>query len=109
MASLWDMRAASLEVTRLVRGREYAEFERETILRYALERLLITVGEAARRISPEVRARHPEIPWRRIVGLRNILIHQYDVVISEQLWRVVTQQVPELLRLLDPLVTTPRA
>jgi len=59
------------------------------------------VGEAASRVSPEVRERHPSIPWRQIVAMRNRLIHGYDVLDFDVLWNTVTLEMPRLIAELE--------
>ncbi len=62
------------------------------------------MGEATKRLSSEFRAQYPEIPWKDIAGMRDILAHQYDRVNLNTLWDVVQTDVPELLALLEPLL-----
>jgi len=47
---------------------------------------------------------HPEIPWRSIIGMRNQLVHKYDDVDLDVVWRVVQHEIPELIALIEPLV-----
>ena len=65
---------------------------------------VIVMGEATKRLSPEFRAQHPEIPWKDIAGMRDILAHQYDRVNLNTLWDVIQSDIPELLALLEPLL-----
>ena len=62
------------------------------------------MGEATKRLSSEFRAQYPEIPWKDIAGMRDILAHQYDRVNLNTLWDAIQTDVPELLALLDPLL-----
>ena len=57
---------------------------------------LFVIGEAARHVDDEFRNAHPEIAWRRIIGLRNVLGHGYWVIDNETLWEVVQARIPEL-------------
>jgi uncharacterized protein with HEPN domain len=66
--------------------------------------LLEIVGEAASRIALEEQARHPEIPWSEIVGLRNRLIHGYDVVDLDILWKILTTDLPPLISALEAIL-----
>ena len=61
-----------------------------------VSRLLEIVGEAAKNIPDAVRAAHPEIPWRKLSGTRDILIHAYFHVDAERLWRTVTEDLSPL-------------
>jgi uncharacterized protein with HEPN domain len=62
----------------------------------AMLKLVEIVGEAATRISEPIKAAHPELPWREIVGTRNRLIHGYDAVDHDILWHIATADFPPL-------------
>ena len=65
---------------------------------------LIVIGEAVKRLSTEFRASHMDIPWSAIAGMRDHLVHGYDVVDLEEVWKTATVDVPSLLAALEPLV-----
>jgi len=69
----------------------------------ALIRLLEVVGEAANRVSEETRSRHDHIPWGDIIGMRNRLIHGYDVVDQETLWNTLTEALQVLVGQLEAI------
>lgn len=79
-------------------------FSRERIVQDAVIRNLEIIGEAVRHLSESLRARHPEIPWMRVAGLRDVLIHEYFGVQPERVWRVVEHRLPELKRLVETLL-----
>jgi uncharacterized protein with HEPN domain len=62
------------------------------------------IGEAARRLSQEFRDRHPKIPWRGWIGLRNVMAHEYDEIDHRRVWNVVKDRLPQLLEVLAPLL-----
>jgi uncharacterized protein with HEPN domain len=74
------------------------EFKTDRRAFYAATRALEIISEAARRLSPAVRERHPELPWRAIIGVGNVLRHNYDDVAEEQVWRTVLEDLPALDR-----------
>jgi len=103
-ALLWDMREACRAVAEFTAGVKYSRFEQDKMLRSAVERQFLILGEAARQVSSGFRDGHPEVPWRGLVGLRNVLAHEYGEVLVERLRLFAAQRVPELLTILDKLV-----
>jgi uncharacterized protein with HEPN domain len=69
---------------------------------------LLIVGEAVKRLSPEFRAAHPAVPWRLIAGTRDKLIHFYEGVDLEEVWKMVTSDLPQLIRQIEPLTPPTR-
>ena len=88
------------EALALVQGRSRSDLDTDRVLALALVRLLEIVGEASGRASEEIQERHPEIPWPQIIALRNRLIHGYDSVDNDILWRILTRDMPDLVRIL---------
>jgi uncharacterized protein with HEPN domain len=62
------------------------------------------LGETAKRVSPDFRDAHPEIPWRKIMGLRNVVVHEYFHVDVRRAWKIASRDIPELINALEPLV-----
>jgi uncharacterized protein with HEPN domain len=87
-----------------VEGKSRAEFDANENLRLAVTHLIQTIGEAARRVSPETCARHPEIPWSRMIGMRNKLVHDYTEINEDIVWPVATRNLLELIRVLEPIL-----
>ncbi len=75
-------------------GRE--RFFQEAMVQDAVLRNLEVIGEAAKRLDDAYRAAHPEVPWRALAGLRDVLIHQYEGVDLEKVWAIVEQELPSL-------------
>ena len=65
---------------------------------------LLVIEEATTRLSTDFRDAHPEIPWKRMIGMRNIMAHQYDNIDIDILWDVIHKSVPEMLEKVEPLV-----
>ena len=72
------------------------EFEANIMLQDAVFRRVEIFGEAAKHIPSALRTRYPDIPWQRISGLRDVLIHRYFGIIVEQVWQVATTEMPAL-------------
>jgi len=71
---------------------------------YAVLRALEIIGEATKNLSKEFRAKHREIPWRDIAGMRNKLIHEYFGVKLELVWRTVKNRLPELKKQISKIL-----
>jgi uncharacterized protein with HEPN domain len=99
-AYLWDMLQAANEITTMFANHDVAEFWEDRILQRALERCLEIIGEAARRMSETCKHNTPLIPWRAIIGQRNILAHEYGQIDHESLLRTATDDIPRLVELL---------
>jgi uncharacterized protein with HEPN domain len=104
---LLDMLEQARGVTRAVKDRTLEDYLGDEDLRLLIERRIEIIGEAARRVSPAFQEAHPEIPWRKIVGQRNVLAHDYGEIEDEIIWHVATISIPELITLLGPLVPEP--
>ncbi|RJP34021.1 MAG: DUF86 domain-containing protein [Actinobacteria bacterium] len=70
----------------------------------AVLRNLEIIGEAAKNVPSEVRQRHPDIPWGRMTGLRNIVSHEYFGIDLSIIWRIVTVNLPETEPLIEDLI-----
>lgn len=71
-ALLWDMLEAAKDIAEFTENIEFVDFNSNKMLRYAVERQLVVIGEAANHISEKFRILHPEISWRGIIGQRNV-------------------------------------
>lgn len=104
MSYLWDMRKYALEIIDIIKGVPHTKFVENKTIRYAIERLLLIVGEAANHVSREFQEQHPEIEWAQIIGLRSILAHEYGEVKMDKIYLAATKAVPALLENLEPLI-----
>jgi len=104
LAYLWDMCEATKEILAFVKGIHYTEFIQNRMIRYAVERQLLVLGEAANHVSVKFQEAHLEIPWRQMIGLRNVLAHEYGEIKVDRIWNAANISVPELLKVLQPLV-----
>ena len=73
-----------------------ALFLQSTLIQDAVYRNLEIIGAAASKVNAETREAFPDIPWRKMVGLRNILIHQYEGVEPAVTWLVILNELPKL-------------
>ena len=103
-AYIWDMLKAGREISEFIVGMRLFDYERDRMVQAAVERKLEIIGEAAGRVSGTLKAANPEIPWRGMIGLRNVLIHEYGEVRQERVWMVAAEKIPELVAALAPLL-----
>ena len=81
---------------KLAQDRNFEEYQGDEIIQRASIRSLEIIGEAVKNLSPEYKAMHPKIEWKKIAGLRDILIHQYFGVDLLIVWDVIQYKIPEL-------------
>ena len=104
LAYLWDMREAANDIVSFVKDVKYVGFIQNRIIRYAVERQLLVIGEASNHVSVKFREAYPKIPWQQMIGLRNILAHEYGEIKVDRIWNAATISVPELLKALILLI-----
>ena len=103
-AYLWDMLDAARMVEQLTCDHDFTMYSKDRRTQLAVERSLEIIGEAAGRVSDLFRQTHLEIPWRQIIGQRNVLIHEYGEIKQERIWKVVKDNIPQLIKQLEPLI-----
>jgi len=97
------LQAARLAVS-YVEGVVEEMFLQDTQRQDSVIRRIEIIGEAARRISPQTRTAYPDIPWNAMIGMRNLMIHAYDDVDLQTVWRTVQHDLPALIARLEDLV-----
>ncbi len=103
-AYLWDMLEAARRAVEFTRGGTLDGYLKNRMLQYAVERAIEIVGEAANRVSAGFREAHPEVPWRKIVAQRNVLVHEYGDIEPTLIWDLVQTYLPALIVRLEGLV-----
>jgi uncharacterized protein with HEPN domain len=102
---LLDALDALDSIAKMITGHSEADFLADEVLCAAVAHRLTVVGEAIARIGPEIRRRRPLIPWADIVGLRNILVHEYFGIYWPLVWQTAAIDAPRLrLQLAETLV-----
>ena len=87
-------------------NRTRADLDTDRALGLAILRCVEIVGEAAGRIPAAMRRRYPKIPWQQIVGMRNRLVHGYDIVDYDIVWSTVADDLPPLIIELEKILSS---
>jgi uncharacterized protein with HEPN domain len=101
---LLDMLVAARRASKKVENASHEEFADDEDLQLAVVYLIQAIGEAARGVSMETPRTHPEVPWHEIIGMRNRLVHDYLNVDAGKVWETATNDLPQLIAAIEPLV-----
>jgi len=105
-----DILSSMEKIERYVSNSNYETFEENEMIVDAVIRNLEIIGEASKNIPDDIRKRYSDIPWKRMVGLRNIAIHEYSEVDLKTIWRIIKKNLPEtkqdILKILDNMKET---
>jgi uncharacterized protein with HEPN domain len=101
---LEDMLDSASKIRRYTIGIDYSAFVEDDKTIDAVVRNFEIIGEAANKINPDFRSKHPEIEWNRIRGLRNRIVHDYFGIDYEIVWEIVESYLSELIERLEVLL-----
>ena len=104
-ATLADLHRAAGLALQFAEGLDRDAFFADLKTQAAVLHELLIIGEAVKRLSDRFRDEHPQMPWRAMAGMRDKLIHAYDAVDIEEVWKTLRADIPALLAFLTPLVT----
>jgi uncharacterized protein with HEPN domain len=103
-----DILTAIYDIEEFTRGMYYETFTGDKKTVNAVIRSLEVLGEATKRIPTSFRQKHPDIPWSKMAGMRDVLIHDYMGVDLKTVWKVAQERLPELKNLLEKLISAKR-
>jgi uncharacterized protein with HEPN domain len=103
-----EMRMALASIADLIDGEDRDAFLADKAKPHALAMFFVVLGEAANKVSPKVKAAHPNLAWGYAAKLRHLIAHEYQKIDHEQLWEFATLDAPEMRSLLPEPPTTDR-
>ncbi len=103
-AYLLDILNSAMKAVEYVNGKTLDEFLEDSQNQDAVIRRIEIIGEAAGRINQDFQNQYPELPWKEMKAMRNLLIHEYDDVDAEEVWKTVKTDLPELIRMLQEII-----
>ena len=103
-ATLLDIIKAARNILAFKQGLDKIAFLNDPKTQSAILHQLMILGEAVKRLSEEFRSGHSTIPWRLIAGMRDKLIHGYDDVDLDEVWKAAEKDVPQLIQWIEPLL-----
>jgi uncharacterized protein with HEPN domain len=106
--NLNDSITAITDIEEFTQGMSFESFSKDKKTINAVIRSLEVLSEAAKRIPKSFRQKHPGIPWSKMTGMRDVLIHDYMRVDIKTVWKVIQDRLPELKPLIDALTFTKR-
>ena len=93
---LEDMLEATKRIEKYTRGITLQKLKKDTLVLDGIARNLEIIGEAAKNVPAQIREKHPEVEWKKIAGLRDILAHEYFGIDTEVVWDIVKDKLPAL-------------
>jgi len=95
---------AIAKIRRYTEGMRFDEFQKDERTVDAVIRNFLVIGEAVGQVPADVKKRYPEVPWSRIQGMRHVLVHDYDEIKLDIVWRTIEENLPPLVDQLEAVL-----
>lgn len=104
-ARLQHILDAIAEIERYTQSTSYEDFHSNSMMHYATVKQLEIIGEAANHITEDLKRTSTQVPWKEIIGLRNILIHEYFGIDTKLVWDIINTELPAFHSQIKDLLT----
>ncbi len=101
---LEDMLASMLKIQQYIKGMEFEGFTTNNLVIDAVIRNFEIIGEAAKMVPKKIQAKYPQIPWKQMYGLRNLIAHEYFGIDYELIWKIAANSLPQNLKDMEEIV-----
>jgi len=101
---LKDILESIEKIEKFIKGLEFDDFSKDDKTIYAVLRALEIIGEATKNLPDSLKEEYPEVPWRKMTGTRDKVIHGYFVVDFEVIWRTITKNIPVVKPLIEDIL-----
>lgn len=105
---LEDMAESMRRILEYINGLSFDEFKASNLKTDAVIRNLEIIGEAAKNVPDKIKSAYPEIPWRQMYGLRNLVVHQYFGIDYDNIWKIISDDLPKNFQDLETLIEKER-
>ncbi len=102
---LKEILEVSHEIIEVIEGRKRADIEKDIMFKRTLERCIEIIGEAANNLPDDFKKCHSDIPWDKMIGMRNRLSHAYMEVDYDIVWNTAKNKIPDLIQNINKLVS----
>lgn len=104
LSYLTDIIQSAKQIQAFIKDVDKTQFNNSSLIQSAVIRQIEIIGEVTKRLSENFKSKHPEIPWKKIAGMRDILIHAYDHIDIDEVWNAVETAIPALVKQIEPLI-----
>lgn len=101
-----DILDSMILIERYIKGKNFKDFEQDIEHQDAVMRRFEIIGEVATRLTEEYKKNYPNVPWKSIIGFRNIIIHDYSSVKLKEIWRIATVDLPKTKKDIELLINS---
>lgn len=99
-----DMLESANQIIEYCKDFDHIKFANTKLVQDAVIRNLEIIGEAAKKLSLDFRDENPDLPIKEAIGMRNLLVHEYDYVNVDEVWKVVNEDLPVLIEQLEKIL-----